>query len=92
MRGKVLTKLFTISTVFGRIDLKTKDIASIHFDRPKKGVDEIWLHGGDRLTGKIQNKTVEFKPDGGVARKIPTNIIHTVMISARFDGRIDSLG
>lgn len=89
LTGKVRDKHFEIKSDFGKVRVPTKKIAWIHFKNPPKlASDEIWLVGGDRLTGSISQKNISFEPDAGETLKIPCKAILTLIVGTRM-GRGD---
>jgi hypothetical protein len=85
--GTVLNREFGIKTSFGDLTVKKNQVAWIHFtDPPRFEVDEIWLHAGDRLLGKVTGTEIRFRPSGGKEIQVPYSAIHTLMV----DGGIDS--
>lgn len=91
LRGRILDKTFDLQTVFGPVTLKTREIEWIHFDRLREG-DEVWLRNGDRLTGRVKQQHVHFRPDAAEERRIPRDVIHTVIVGTGFDRKARSLG
>lgn len=86
--GKVMDKSFDISSVFGKISVKTESITWIHFMNPPQfKQDEIWLKNGDRLTGKIKQDIILFKLEDGTRREISRDAIHTIIISQALSER-----
>jgi hypothetical protein len=89
LTGKLREKHFEIKSDFGKVRVPTKKIAWIHFKNPPRvESDEIWLAGGDRLTGTISRKSISFEPDAGETLKIPCKAILTLIVGARM-GRGD---
>jgi hypothetical protein len=90
LKGKVLNKHFEMSSVFGPVRVKTVKIAWIHLDTTSK-TDEMWLHNGDRLTGRLRQKVVDFKPEAGERRRISRKVIHTIVLGTGFAKKGQSL-
>lgn len=90
--GTVLNKQFGITTDFGDFDLPRKEVAWIHFRNPPQfEVDEIWLHSGDRLSGKVTDTAIRFRREGGKEIQVPCKAIHTVMLGGGIDSKARSL-
>jgi hypothetical protein len=79
--GTVLNKEFRVTTAFGKLTLAKKRVAWIHFTNPPQfDVDEIWLHSGDRLLGKVSGSAIRFRPMADKEIEIPYSAIHTLML------------
>jgi hypothetical protein len=88
LTGRVLDREFPVTSVFGPIKVKTRDIALIHFKNPPQfQQDEICLKNGDKLSGTIKKQSVHFKPTQGPALNIPRDSIHTLMINQKWNTR-----
>ncbi len=80
--GTVLNKEFQVKTGFGAVMLAKKRVAWIHFTNPPQfPVDELWLHSGDRLLGKVSGSAIRFRPSGGSEIQIPFSAINTLMLN-----------
>lgn len=92
LSGTVQDKQFSIQTVMGLLTFPKKHVAWIHFVNPPHfSVDEIWLHSGDRVSGKIRGSSLKFKPDSGETMSIPFASIHTVIVSGGFSSTAAAL-
>jgi hypothetical protein len=86
--GKVMDRSLDISSVLGKISVKTGSITWIHFmNPPQLKQDEIWLKNDDRLTGKIKQDVILFKLEDGTRREIPRDAIHTIIINQALNER-----
>ena len=84
--GTVLDKEFRVRTEFGDLTLARKRVAWIHFTNPPQfEADEIWLHSGDSLRGKVSGSTVRFRPRGGQEIRVPFSRINTLMLEGGID-------
>jgi hypothetical protein len=85
--GDLLDPSITIATALGKLPLKTDLIAWIHFKgTPGTPSDEVWLHNGDRLTGKIAGKQVRWRDaTTGKILTIPYARVHTIVLSRGVD-------
>ena len=90
--GTVLNQEFQVRTDFGDLTLAKKRVAWIHFTNPPQfEVDEIWLHSGDGLHGKVSGSAIRFRPAGGKEIQVPYSAIHTLMMNGGVDPRARSL-
>lgn len=84
--GTVLNREFRIKTDFGELTLARKRVAWIHFTNPPQfEVDEIWLHSGDHLLGKVKDSAIRFRPEGGKEMRVPCSAINTLMLGGGID-------
>jgi hypothetical protein len=61
--------------------LTRRHVAWIHFTNPPQfAVDEIWLHSGDRLSGKVIGTGIRFRPADGKEIKVSYTAINTLML------------
>lgn len=80
--GTVLDANFQIKTAFGNLTIASKRVAWIHFTNPPQFVvDEIWLHSGDHLLGKVSGASIRFRPAGGKEIRVPYSTINTLMLN-----------
>jgi len=90
--GTVLNKEFRIRTGFGDLTVARKRVAWIHFTNPPQfEVDEIWLHSGDHLLGKLSDRAIRFRPEGGKEMRVPCPAINTLMLNGGIDAAAPSL-
>jgi hypothetical protein len=81
LTGTVNDPAFVIRTKFGDLTIPKHDIAQIHYQNPVQyPEDEIWTFIGDKHTGKIQAKEVDFTLYSGQKMKIPHRLIHTIFM------------
>jgi len=82
LMGTVLNKEFRVKTKFGSLTLARPHVAWIHFTNPPQfEVDEVWLHSGDRLSGKVIGTGIRFRPADGKEMKVPYSAINTLMLN-----------
>jgi len=90
--GTVLDKQFRVRTDFGNLTLAKKRVAWIHFTNPPQfETDEVWLHAGDRLLGKVAGSSIRFRPTGGAEIQVPFSVINTLMLNGGIDPTAGSL-
>ena len=90
--GTVLNKDFRIRATFGNLVLAKDKVAWIHFTNPPQfEVDEVWLHSGDRVSGKLTGTGVRFRPAGGKVMRVPYSAINTLMLDGGLDRAAASL-
>jgi len=90
--GTVVNREFQVRTGFGDLTLAKKRVAWIHFTNPPQfEVDEVWLHSGDRLLGKVSGSGIRFRPEGGKEIQVPYSAINTLMLNGGVDSKARSL-
>jgi len=81
LTGTVNDTEFVISTKFGDLAIPKRGIAQIHYKNPVQyAEDEIWTYVGDKYSGEIQAKEVDFTLVTGQKLKIPNRLIHTIFM------------
>jgi hypothetical protein len=80
--GKLQHDQIKIKSAFGAISIPTGKIAWIRFKNlPRVPQDEIWLHSGDRLLGKLQHRHLDFKVEGGMKLKISPSDVTMILLN-----------
>lgn len=93
LSGTAMIRSFRVRTRFGTLTLDKKRIAWIHFGELDGGEnDEVWLHAGDRLAGKVLGRSMRFRESGGTTLTISYDDVHTLMLNTVRDMRAARLG
>ena len=93
LSGTALVKSIRVRTRFGTLTLEKKRVAWIHFgELDGELTDEVWLHAGDRLAGKVQGRGFKFRASSGGLLTIPYADVHTLMLNTTRDLRAARLG
>lgn len=80
LRGKIKSKQIKITTDFGTMSCKIKDIAQIHITNPPYApLDIIRLLNGDKCSGLIEGDMISVATPGGSTADILKTTIHTIM-------------
>lgn len=78
--GKIVTERFIVRTSYAELPFETKAVDSIILEGAGQNIEMLVLRTGDRLSGVLQNQSVEIEIQGGQKSAIAKDKIKEVSI------------
>jgi hypothetical protein len=77
--GTIKDTSFTLNASYGVLDFETKKINNIHFENGKRNIDIVTLRAGDKLSGVLENNSINFLLNSGADITVGKDKIKSVI-------------